>query len=312
MQLNNHHIRMRGYVILCLSSLLTRHFDFSWLASEPALWTDEFCMFGVKKISAMAPRQATLAIGARAVSVLFVHNPRARRYLLRVKPNGETRVTIPRHGTWMEADQFLRRNQDWLDHQLTRLAARPVIDNTWKIGTSFLWRGEPVCLRPSPDGRSILFLNDAISVARASLGLQRLVEDRLRRLAGSELKKRTLELSRQLQIPIERVSIRDQRSRWGSCSVRGTISLNWRLAQMPDWVRDYVIIHELMHRREMNHSHRFWHLVWEACPNYREAIHWIKENSTRLKMGIRPVATERPGDFQEISREVEAKPITPV
>ena len=72
------------------------------------------------------------------------------------------------------------------------------------------------------------------------------------------------------------MSVRNQRSRWGSCSVNGTISLNWRLVQTPEFVRDYIIYHELMHLREMNHSARFWARVEEVCPPWREAEHWLK------------------------------------
>ena len=69
-------------------------------------------------------------------------------------------------------------------------------------------------------------------------------------------------------------------SRWGSCSAAGTISLNWRLLQTPDLVRDYIIHHEMAHLREMNHSDRFWSLVGETFPAWREAERWIRRNSS--------------------------------
>jgi predicted metal-dependent hydrolase len=73
--------------------------------------------------------------------------------------------------------------------------------------------------------------------------------------------------------------VRNQRSRWGSCSRRGTISLNWRLIQTPVSVRDYVILHELAHLKEMNHSKRFWREVARLCPDYKEAENWLKRHS---------------------------------
>ncbi len=84
-------------------------------------------------------------------------------------------------------------------------------------------------------------------------------------------------------VAIHRVSVRNQRSRWGSCSARGTISLNWRLIQTPPFVRDYIILHELMHRREMNHSKRFWAHVELVYPEWREAERWLKENAKLLR-----------------------------
>jgi len=77
---------------------------------------------------------------------------------------------------------------------------------------------------------------------------------------------------------VTRVSVRDQRSRWGSCTAAGAISLNWRLVLTPESVRDYIIYHELMHLREMNHSPRFWACVEEVFPRWQEAEAWIKRN----------------------------------
>ncbi len=83
-------------------------------------------------------------------------------------------------------------------------------------------------------------------------------------------------------VDVKHVTVRNQRSRWGSCSAHGTISLNWRLVQTPDFVRDYIVYHELMHLKEMNHSARFWARVEEVCPGWREAEHWIKRNGSLI------------------------------
>jgi predicted metal-dependent hydrolase len=82
---------------------------------------------------------------------------------------------------------------------------------------------------------------------------------------------------------VRRVTVRNQRSRWGSCSVRGTISLNWRLVQTPDFVRDYIVLHELAHLKEMNHSRRYWREVARLCPEFEQAEKWLKQNSGLLK-----------------------------
>jgi predicted metal-dependent hydrolase len=76
--------------------------------------------------------------------------------------------------------------------------------------------------------------------------------------------------------------VRDQQSRWGACSPKGTITLNWRLVQVPPFVCDYVLIHELMHRRELNHSRRFWRHVASVCPRYREARRWLLTRGREL------------------------------
>ena len=81
---------------------------------------------------------------------------------------------------------------------------------------------------------------------------------------------------------MSRVSIRNQRSRWGSCSSRGAIALNWRLIQMPAEVSDYVILHELMHLREPNHSRQFWREVAAVCDGWRDAERWLKLHGRAL------------------------------
>lgn len=106
-----------------------------------------------------------------------------------------------------------------------------------------------------------------------------------RERALNELPARLRELASAHGITMTRISIRNQRTRWGACSSRGTITLNWRLVLVPDFVRDYVMIHELMHRRELNHSRRFWKHVAAACPRYREANQWLLTEGRRLFAG---------------------------
>ena len=97
-----------------------------------------------------------------------------------------------------------------------------------------------------------------------------------------ELPARTWELAAETGVNVKHVTVRNQRSRWGSCSAGGTISLNWRLVQAPDAVRDYIIYHELMHLREMNHSDSFWARVAEVCPWWRESERWLKHHGSLL------------------------------
>jgi predicted metal-dependent hydrolase len=87
----------------------------------------------------------------------------------------------------------------------------------------------------------------------------------------------------------QRVQIRDQRSRWGSCSTRGTLSFNWRLVLAPLEVLDYVVVHELCHLREPNHSRRFWKLVEEHRPDWRAHRDWLHEHGPEL-LAFRPAA----------------------
>jgi predicted metal-dependent hydrolase len=109
------------------------------------------------------------------------------------------------------------------------------------------------------------------------------IEKHLRQLASEELPPRVQAYAAEHQVTVNRISVRNQKSRWGSCSRRGTISLNWRLIHTPLPVQDYVILHELMHLRQMNHSARFWQEVKSVCPDYEAAERWLKQNASLLR-----------------------------
>jgi predicted metal-dependent hydrolase len=171
--------------------------------------------------------------------VVFIRHQRARRYVIRVAEDGTVRVTIPRWGSRREAAAFAEREQAWIEKQRRRAAEE-----------------ERIRLR-SPD-------------------LSADSERELRNRAGHELPVRLRELAAIHGVAVSRISIRNQRWRWGSCSRTGRICLNWRLVLMPDSVRDYVMIHELMHLKRMDHSPRFWKLVSEACPDFKAARAWLR------------------------------------
>jgi predicted metal-dependent hydrolase len=187
-------------------------------------------------------------------------------------------VAIPRGGTADEARRFAERNIPWLERQLVRQAAEASRPKEWMVGNEILFRGERVRLRLDAEGQNVLFGGESLRVSRELRDLRPAVERHLRQLAARELPGRAFELAAQQKLPVKRVTVRSQRSRWGSCSRRGTISLNWRLVQTPLFVRDYIIWHELAHLKEMNHSKRFWKEVERLCPEYSEAERWLKVN----------------------------------
>ena len=105
----------------------------------------------------------------------------------------------------------------------------------------------------------------------------------LRQRARAELPPRLLALAAQHGLAVAGVSIRNQRTRWGSCGRDGHITLNWRLVLMPEAVREYILIHELMHLRRLDHSPEYWRLVAAACPAYREARQWLRTHGPGLR-----------------------------
>lgn len=207
----------------------------------------------------------------------MVRHPRARRYLLRLRPDGTARVTIPRGGSTTNARQFVERNRSWLERQFQRLQARPRHPTTSQVGSELLFRGERVQIQFDGPGR-IRFGSETLAVLDGVGDLRPVIEKHLRQLATRELPLRVVELASQHGFTVSRVTVRNQRTRWGSCSRRGTISLNWRLIQTPDHVQDYIVFHELGHLRHMNHSHWFWKEVERLCPDYRNAERWLEQN----------------------------------
>ncbi len=226
-----------------------------------------------------------LAVSGRQIPMALVRNRRARRYVLRLRPDGSARVTIPRGGSAAEARRFAERNKAWLERQLQRLSTHPNRPKEWFVGTEILFRGELVKAEAGVNGESglVRFGDEVIKVADPAGDLHSTIEKRLWRLAAKELPPKVLEFAAAHQVTVRRITVRNQRSRWGSCSRKGTISLNWRLIQAPPFVRDYIILHELMHLRQMNHSPRFWGEVERVCPDYGQAERWLKEHSNLLK-----------------------------
>ncbi len=226
-----------------------------------------------------------LVVGGQQIAMSLIRNPRARRYVLRLRRDGSAWVTIPRGGSLAEARRFAERNRGWLERELKRFSAHPSLPKQWLIGNEILFRGEPARIEAGVNGESgvIRFGNQVVSVADPAANLRPAVERHLWRLAAKELPRRVLEFTKAHQLSVCRITVRNQRSRWGSCSRRGTISLNWRLIQSPLHVQDYIILHELMHLREMNHSSRFWREVERVCPGYETAERWLKQHSELLK-----------------------------
>jgi hypothetical protein len=212
----------------------------------------------------------------------FVRMRRARRYILRVRPDGTLRVTVPRGGSRREAEAFVAENRKWIERERRRVGLEhaPI---EWHAGSEILLRGRPVriAVEPSRDGVVIRY-GGRIVRAGTAIGVRRAIEMDLRALATEELVPRVQQLAAEHGLAVRGISIRNQRSRWGSCGRNGHIALNFRLVQMPLEVRDYVLLHELMHLRQQNHGRRFWRLVEAACPAFREAERWLKTTGRAL------------------------------
>jgi hypothetical protein len=215
--------------------------------------------------------------------VEFVRMRRAKRYIIRVRPDGSLRVTIPRGGSQRHAQVFLEEQRTWAERERDRVLAMHA-PARWVEGDTILLRGRRVRLSVVREaGRAWLDIDgERLRLREVPSDLRPAAEECLTRIARRELIPRLQEMARIHDLTIARVAIRNQRSRWGSCARSGAVALNFRLVQTPETVRDYVLIHELMHLKQQNHSRRFWRLVEAACPDYRAAERWLRTEGRSL------------------------------
>jgi predicted metal-dependent hydrolase len=161
----------------------------------------------------------------------FLRHPRARRYQLAVLASGVVRLTLPKYGTKKAGLEFASRNSAWIEAAREKILKSP--KKTLSSGT----RKEYLKLR-----------NEA----------RRIICSRVDFFSGI------------LKVESKRIAIRNQSSRWGSCSKKGNLNFNYRLIRLPERLADYVIVHELCHLKEFNHSERFWNLVRNVFPDYKK------------------------------------------
>lgn len=237
--------------------------------------------------AALQPDAALLHLvepqGHGFAEIAFVRMRRARRYILRVRPGGGLRVTIPRGGSRAEAERFVHKHTAWIQQERARVRSTEV-PAQWCDGGVVLLRGERFSLEVSEvQGRRALRYGErSVRVPAGAADLRPFIEADLRALARAELGARLHELACLHGLTVAGFTIRNQKSRWGSCSRDGRIALNFRLVQMPPRVSDYVLLHELMHLKQRDHSRRFWRLVEGICPEFRAAERWLKTDGRVL------------------------------
>ncbi len=210
----------------------------------------------------------------------------ARNLRLRVLENGEIVVTAPLRLPDRYIESFLAEHKDWIEEK--RSVAVKKQENLTAERTSLFFHGKEVQFRVSVSNKKagVKIENDQIIVTVPNEDhktVRQVLEKWYRKEAEKRFKERVPLLADLVGRDVVRVTIRSQRTRWGSCSSRNTISLNWRLIMAPDVVSDYVIYHELAHLTHMNHSKRFWDLVEEYDPKYKESEKWLTSHHELLR-----------------------------
>lgn len=227
----------------------------------------ELPLAGVAPAAGEEPRR--IALGDRIVPYLL-RRGRRRTIGLSIDHRG-LRVGAPRRTSLAEVEALLRRHAEWvvskLDEWRTRRRPEPL---ALAEGTRLQCFGSELELRLARGaGRAVWGLGTLTLLLRAGQAPGALLEKALRERAREHFAARLAALAPVLGVEPPALALSSARTRWGSCSTRSGIRLNWRLVHFPEPIIDYVVIHELAHLRHMDHSPRFWALVERACPDYR-------------------------------------------
>jgi predicted metal-dependent hydrolase len=227
-------------------------------------------------------RIVKIELDGSEIAIKVTPHAAARRMTLRLSRNGETFVlTVPRRHSRKAAEDFIAASHGWMRATRARLPAMQEVAD----GACLYFKGEAYTLRATNKLRGIVSLDNAtreITVPGGLSHMQRRLKDWLKREAERELSETSRRYAMAMAVSFKKLSVRDQKSRWGSCTSDGALSYSWRLILAPPMVLDYVVAHEVAHLRELNHGPRFWRLVLTHCSNARAAKQWLRRNGQSL------------------------------
>ncbi len=231
------------------------------------------------------PTLLTIEFDGAVYAIRLRRHIQARRYTLRIHTvNREVVMTMPLRGSVRQARDFAQRHGGWIAARLGRLpvpvplvhgARVPLRGVEHRIEHCPGRRGT-VWTQCTPEGERLL------CVAGQTAHVARRIVDFFKREARRDLLRASRRAASLLDVSIRKVSVRDQTSRWGSCSANGVLSYSWRLILAPPFVLDYLAAHEVAHLVEMNHSVRFWRVVERIYPAWKQAKAWLDAHGAEL------------------------------
>jgi predicted metal-dependent hydrolase len=237
-----------------------------------------------RRILAPVPVRFEVATDDGPVAVDLRRHPRARNFTLRVVgPTRQPVLTMPKRGSLTEARRFLDRHSGWLKRQIDKLPPPTAI----AAGSTVPVRGVAHVVVPTGGRRGTVGLGErdgvpALMVPGEAEHLRRRVIDFLKREAKRDLEWAVIRHSLAAGVRARAIRVRDQSSRWGSCTPEGLLSFSWRLVMAPPHVLDYLAAHEVAHLVELNHSPRFWRLCRQLCAETEAARAWLNADGATL------------------------------
>jgi hypothetical protein len=228
-----------------------------------------------------------ITINGQTISYTIKRSARAKYVRLEVRQETGLTVVTPNSYKLKHLPALLESKGNWILDKLIKYGQVQSLSDQkeTKSGDTIPYLGrnlEVVTRQNRRNTNSIKLERNRLVVAIGSGRLNLVLEQWYRIQATKLIKERTDKLSARLGLTYNQIIIRGQKTRWGSCSHKGNLSFNWKRIMAPEHVIDYVIIHELTHLKEMNHTKRFWKLVAEYCPRWREHKKWLKDHETEL------------------------------
>ncbi len=215
--------------------------------------------------------------GNPPIEVVLRRSGRAKRLSLRIsRLDGRVTLTMPVHAQAREGVAFLEARENWLRGHLDQIAPIAPV----QVGETVLYQGQPIPILLDPAAPATV-TDTSITLRNADkTGAQ--VRALLKARARDQLAQASDEFAAQLGRSYTRLSLRDTRSRWGSCSSQGGLMYSWRLIMSPPAVLRYVAAHEVAHLAEMNHAPAFWAVVARLMPDYQTHRHWLRDHGDQL------------------------------
>ena len=206
-------------------------------------------------------------------------SPRAKRLTLRIDAGCRQAVlTLPPHCSQRSVLDFVERHRDWIDNNLRNLPESATFRNGEII--SILGCEYQIC--HCPQSRGIRLHEGRLEVSGQEEFLHRRVKDFLKKLAAEQFQILSRQKASLLNCKVNKITIKDTKSRWGSCSTRNNINYNWRVILAPKTVIDYLISHEVAHLKHPDHSRNFWNCVRSLCPDCAQGRLWLRRHGKEL------------------------------
>lgn len=243
------------------------------------------------------PETLQLSLNGEPLQILVKRRHRQKYIRLRVSGTGEVVVSAPSRTSKTEIRRAVDGKSEWISgclkrvlqgleetdplkqvfYQGIRYSVRIIYRNKERFSASFSDKDKTLLIKAPKT-------HESLEENKKRDALEGAIAKTLKRRASEKLRETAAEISSEIDLPFKRLYIRNQRTRWGSSSSLGNISLNWRLIMAPAEVQRYLIIHELVHQLQLNHSEQFWREVHRYCPDFRSSEAWLKEHRTLIAL----------------------------